>query len=312
MSEIPSTTPKEDSLHKFLKTLVNLRKKPVLLLRMGTVTPSSVLMTANELRGKKFDALDVVLHTPGGHIESAYKIVKLLRKHSKNLEIIIPSFAKSAGTLICLSGENLIMTTTSELGPLDVQIPEQQEGDVDTFKSALNGYKSLEQIQTHAIENLDIATKLILHRTGNRMRLQDVIKLAIEFSGNTSGCLYQQIHPKSITEYARALDIGEQYGVRILIRYMGWNQNKASIVVHRMVYDYPSHSFIIDNEELKELGFQVEQAKDELETILEEVGLVLDSRDHGDDNEIKLFEYKKPEEESKQNKKNEKKTSKRK
>ena len=41
----------------------------------------------------------MVLHTPGGHIESAYKIVKLLRKHAKKVNIIVPFYAKSAGTL---------------------------------------------------------------------------------------------------------------------------------------------------------------------------------------------------------------------
>lgn len=291
MSETNAPTAKEDKFTKQLKAFTAERKKPALLLRMGTVAPVSVMLAQNELRGKSFDELDVILETPGGHIESAYKIVKLLRKHAKRVNIVVPNYAKSAGTLISLAGETLVMATTSELGPLDVQIPEQQEGDVDTFKSALNGYKSLEQIQNHAVENLDIATKLILHRTGNRMRLQDIIKLAIEFSGNTSGCLYNQIHPKSITEYARALDIGEQYGVRILVRYMGWSTEKAKPVIHRMVYDYPSHSFIIDTEELTELGFTVEKATGELENIMEGLGLTLQMRNHSDEQEIKLLEF---------------------
>ncbi|MBI4118517.1 MAG: ATP-dependent Clp protease proteolytic subunit [Parcubacteria group bacterium] len=291
MNEVAASAPKEDKFAKQLKAFVAERKKPALLLRMGTVTPASVILTQNKLRGKNFDELDVILETPGGHIESAYKIVKLLRKHTKRVNIVVPTYAKSAGTLISLAGETLVMATTSELGPLDVQIPEQQEGDVDTFKSALNGYKSLEQIQNHAVENLDIATKLILHRTRNRMRLQDVIKLAIEFSGNTSGCLYNQIHPKSITEYARALDIGEQYGVRILLRYMGWSAEKAKPVIHRMVYDYPSHEFIIDTEELAELGFAVENAKGDLEVIMEALGLSLQIRNHTDEQEIKLLEF---------------------
>ncbi len=291
MSDTNPIIPKEDKFQKLLKSLVSERKKPALLLRMGSVSPLSVMFVMNELRDKNFDELDVILETPGGHIESAYKIVKLLRKHAKRINIIVPNYAKSAGTLISLAGESLVLATTSELGPLDVQIPEQQDGDVDTFKSALNGYKSLEQIQNHAIENLDIATKLILHRTGNRMRLQEVIKLAIEFSGNTSGCLYSQIHPKSITEYARALDIGEQYGVRILVRYMGWSSEKAKPVIHRMVYDYPSHGFIIDTEELTELGFTVEHAQGDLETVMEALGLALQTRNHADEQEIKLFDF---------------------
>ena len=266
-----------------------IRKKPILLMNISHVIPTSVMLLQKELRGKNVPELDVVLNTPGGHIESAYKIVKLLRIHAKKVNVIVPFYSKSAGTLICLSANTFILSVGSELGPLDVQINEHQEGDIDTYKSALNGYKSLEQIQSHALENLDIATRLILSRTGNRMRLQEVIKLAIEFSSNTSGCLYDQVHPKTITEYARSLDVGEQYGTRILTRYMGWDKEKAKNVVRRLVYDYPSHGFIIDKEELSELGFTTEDMPVELEEISEAITLLLSTGDHSEDQQVKLF-----------------------
>ena len=121
------------------------------------------------------------------------------------------------------------------------------------------------------------------------LKVKDVIKLAIEFSGNTSGCLYDQVHPKTITEYARALDVGEQYGTRILNRYMGWDKEKAVKVVRHLVYDYPSHGFIIDREELSELGFTTEDMPIELEEISEAITLLLTAGDHSQDQQIKLF-----------------------
>ena len=273
-----------------IDALIVVRKNPVLLLSMEHVDSLSVRLASIELLEKNISELDVILHTPGGHIESAYKIVKLLRKHAKKVNIIIPSFAKSAGTLICLAGESLVLTTSSELGPLDVQIAEHQEGDVATYKSALNGYKSLGQIQAHAMENLDLAVQLILHRTGNRMLLRDVIKLAIDFSGGTSGSLYNQIHPKNISENARSLDVGEQYGVRILERYMGWAMDDAMLVVHRLVYDYPSHDFIIDREELVDLKLPVEEPEEDVELIIETIGFLLE---YGEYFEIKFIDSKK-------------------
>ena len=164
-----------------------------------------------------------------------------------------------------------------------------KDGDIDTYKSALNGYKALEQIQTHAMENLDLAVQLIGHRTGGQMKLQDIIKLAIDFSGNTSGCLYNQLHPKTIAENARSLDVGEQYGVRILTRYMGWSREKAAPVIQRLVYNYPSHEFIIDYEELSELGFQIEAPKGEEELPIEMLGMILMTRDVPSGQEVKLF-----------------------
>jgi hypothetical protein len=179
---------------------------------------------------------------------------------------------------------------------LDVQIREHQDGDVDTYKSALNGYKALGQIQSHAVENMDAAVALIMHRTQQSpMKMADVIKLSIEFSGATSGCLYSQLHPKTIAENARSLDVGKQYGVRILQRYMGWSNEKAVTVVHQLVYEYPSHSFIIDREELSQLGFPVESPEGDLENILEMAGVALELRKPPlNGQEVKFFPFTAP------------------
>ena len=157
------------------------------------------------------------MQTPGGDIDAAFNTVKLLRHSSEIVNILVPLFSKSAGTLICLGADKLILTTLSELGPLDTQIREQQEDGPPIYRSALNGFKALEQVQLHTLETMDIATKLILTRSG--MKISEAIKLATGFSGNTSGTLYQQLDPKKIGEYARALEIGERYGVTILTRY---------------------------------------------------------------------------------------------
>lgn len=276
MAPKPPLSAQEEQSYKLIKSFCEARKLPLLLLSMAEVNHISAILAAKELRGKEVPELDVILHTPGGHIESAYKIVKLLRKHASKVNIVVPAYAKSAGTLISLAGETLVLTTVSELGPLDVQLREHQEGDVDTYKSALNGYKALGQIQAHAVENMDAAVTLILNRTReNGMMLKDVIKLAIEFSGSTSGCLYSQLHPKTIAENARSLDVGKQYGMRILERYMGWSREKANPVIHQLVYEYPSHEFIIDREELSDLGFSVESPEGELEIMLEKLGVAL-------------------------------------
>ena len=293
MASKQATPTSEEQLQKLVKPLVDIRRRPLLVLNVPDIGPLAPILVAAELRGKKIPELDVVLHTPGGHIESAYKIVKLLRKHADKVNIVVPAYAKSAGTLISLAGETLVMTTVSELGPLDVQLREHQEGAVDTYKSALNGYKALGQIQAHAVENMDAAVALIVNRTSESgMMLTDVIKLAIEFSGSTSGALYSQLHPKTIAENARALDVGKQYGIRILERYMGWPKEKANPVVHQLVYEYPSHGFVIDREELAELGFDIEIPEGDAESALETLGVALLRRKVADSApEIKLFDF---------------------
>jgi len=67
-------------------------------------------------------ALDVILHSPGGLVESAERIVNLLRAKFTDIRFIIPHSAYSAATLIALSGNVILMDDRSALGPIDPQI----------------------------------------------------------------------------------------------------------------------------------------------------------------------------------------------
>jgi hypothetical protein len=70
------------------------------------------------------DRLDVLLHTPGGSGDMAEKLVEMCRSHCRGeLRVIVPNMAKSAGTLIALGADVIIMGYCSELGPIDPQIP---------------------------------------------------------------------------------------------------------------------------------------------------------------------------------------------
>jgi hypothetical protein len=69
------------------------------------------------------DRLDVVLESGGGSIDAAYNIGLLLRRYAaKELNIIIPRWAKSAATVIACAGDEILMTPIAELGPVDPQI----------------------------------------------------------------------------------------------------------------------------------------------------------------------------------------------
>lgn len=68
--------------------------------------------------------LDFLLHTGGGDMDSAEKLITILRKTvgTHELRFIVPDFAKSAGTLMALGADVILMSDSSELGPIDPQI----------------------------------------------------------------------------------------------------------------------------------------------------------------------------------------------
>lgn len=64
-------------------------------------------------------ALDLILSTRGGTITSTRQIAMMLREFAGHVAILVPFRARSAGTLLCLSADELILSPLAELGPVD-------------------------------------------------------------------------------------------------------------------------------------------------------------------------------------------------
>jgi hypothetical protein len=67
-------------------------------------------------------ALDLVLETPGGSGEVAEQIVRTLRDRFDDIAVIVPGWAKSAGTIMAMAADDILMGPMSALGPIDAQI----------------------------------------------------------------------------------------------------------------------------------------------------------------------------------------------
>jgi hypothetical protein len=68
------------------------------------------------------DAVDVFIVSNGGAPEATERIVRLLREQYKSIRFIVPANAFSAATLMCFSGDEILMDFQSSLGPIDPQI----------------------------------------------------------------------------------------------------------------------------------------------------------------------------------------------
>ncbi len=69
--------------------------------------------------------IDLLLQTPGGDVDAAEKMASMLRKRvgpDSRFRVIVPDYAKSAGTLIGLAADTIVMSDSSELGPVDPQL----------------------------------------------------------------------------------------------------------------------------------------------------------------------------------------------
>jgi len=65
--------------------------------------------------------LHLLLDTPGGDGEAAIRIVRSAQARCRELTVIVPNQAKSAGTILALGAHHILMGPTSDLGPIDPQ-----------------------------------------------------------------------------------------------------------------------------------------------------------------------------------------------
>ena len=66
--------------------------------------------------------ISLILYTRGGDPHAAQSIANLLKAFCDEFEVIVPSKCHSAGTLICLGADTIVMTKQSTLGPIDPSV----------------------------------------------------------------------------------------------------------------------------------------------------------------------------------------------
>ena len=102
---------------------------------------SRVRIALDSLDEKK-ENLFVVVDTPGGVVEVVERIVRTMRHHYDRVTFAVPDRAMSAGTVLVLSGDSILMDYHSCLGPIDPQI-ERADGTLVPALSYLEQYERL-------------------------------------------------------------------------------------------------------------------------------------------------------------------------
>ena len=135
----------------------------------GEIHPSLVKMFRDFLEKlaaekEKKDLLTVFLNTPGGSAETVEKMVDIMRFHYKQVYFVVPDFAMSAGTILCMSGNKIYMDYSSSLGPIDPQVFNGKDwvpalGYLDQVEKLLGKAKdgTITQAEFLIMQSLDLA-----------------------------------------------------------------------------------------------------------------------------------------------------------
>lgn len=208
----------------------------------------------NSIKSRRENCI-LFLTTFGGNPDEAYKLAKFLTNKDvyKNFILFVFDSCKSAGTAIALSADEIIMTDSGELGPLDMQIRSEES---INFASTLNMLQSLELLSEQASKMFLKCLDGILSQNNSRNRTDQhcptiSVKVAESVAENITKELLRpissQIDPQQFVAVYRQAKIAQEYAERLNPELVGTG------VIEFLLTGYPSHGFIIDRDEASDL-----------------------------------------------------------
>lgn len=102
--------------------------------------------------------ISIILTTEGGSSLAVERYVNILRQFYGEVNFIIPNHAFSAGTIFCMSGDNIYMDFFSVLGPIDPQV-KNKEG---RFVPALGYLDKINELLAKASNNTLTSAEFII------------------------------------------------------------------------------------------------------------------------------------------------------
>ena len=160
------------------------------------------------------DNIFLLLRTNGGEADDAYRIARLCQTTFEKFYICIPRSCKSAGTLIALGANRLIMSHLSEIGPLDVQLRRRDE--IGQLRSGLVVKKALEGLEQETVKVYIGVMDVINQWSRQAVSFEVASRIAINIATGIMAPVYGQINPEALGNDLRDLEIAKEYGERLI------------------------------------------------------------------------------------------------
>lgn len=197
------------------------------------------------------DKISLYLYTRGGDTAAAWNIVNLLRQYCDNLQVVIPHKAHSAGTLISIGANSIIMTKQATLGPIDPSVNTPLNPPIPNAPPQNNYPVSVE------------AVKGYLAFAKEEMAIKDDLALS-----NIMIKLSDYVHPLVLGQVYRARAQIKMLAEKLLTNQVTDN-TKIKEIISFLCSDSGSHDYTINRREAKgNLGLNIEKPDDEMYAII--------------------------------------------
>ena len=196
--------------------------------------------------------IDLFLYTRGGDVLTPWRLINLIREYTDEFSVIVPFRSYSAGTLICLGANEIVMGKMGELGPIDPVVA-NAFNPTDPEKPTARVPISVEDVSSYL--NL-AAQKGKLKEEGSLLNV--FIKLV------------ERVHPLSLGNVHRNYQLIRSTA-RKLLKLSNTNSKESEInaVVDYLTKKLYAHNYMIPRKEAKnEIGLNVIYPENELENVI--------------------------------------------
>ena len=212
-------------------------------------------------KGKRRDNVLCLIATYGGSADVAYQLARAAKRHYPNGKFIlfVDSICKSAGTLLAIGADEIVMSDTAELGPLDIQLQKPEE--LGELMSGLTSTQALNTLQDAAFETFETTFLRLRFRSQLAISTRTAAEVAVKLAVGLFDPIYAHFDPMRLGEHERSNQIALAYGDRIK------TGNVKDDTIRQLIAEYPSHGFVIDRDEAQKLFHSV-RAPEEAEVRL--------------------------------------------
>jgi len=194
--------------------------------------------------------LDFVLHTEGGLITAARTLALQLRNSAPRMDVLVPGKARSAGTLICLAANELVVGPLAEFSPIDPVIRSESEASAG---------------HPRRISSEDIRCFREMAENWFDLRSE-------ESRLHVFGLLNQRFFPTTLSAFFRADQYVRKVGNELLefqLPQVSVEQRKS--IVNNLVVGYSSHQDPIGSREMLKFGLNARATSDAEAKLLEQI-----------------------------------------
>ena len=192
--------------------------------------------------------ISLFLYTRGGDMVAPLRIVKLIRSYCDEFEALVPYRCHSAGTMVALGADKIVMGRLGELSPVDPATIHPYNP-----QNPLNPQQKLE------ISVEDLNSYFLLAREMAKVKEEEMDKVFAN--------LVEKIHPLSLGNAYRTLRMGKIIAEKLLEmpKTKRFSKEEMKKIVEEVTSRICIHGYPITRDEAESLGLPIEKTEKELE-----------------------------------------------